>query len=90
MIESHQQSCDCMECRVRHALRADDAAPSDDGTITVDISEALRVLCKVSAELLAHHSARETKRFFFRLLAYREEWKKEAHVMMQQEPQGQA
>jgi hypothetical protein len=90
MIASHQQSCDCMECRVRHALRADDAPTSDDGMITVEISQALRVLCKVSAELLAHRSARDTKGFFFRLLAYREAWKKEAHVMMQREPQGQA
>jgi hypothetical protein len=91
MTASHQKSgCGCLECRVRQALRADDVPPAEDGTITVETSQALRVLCKVTAELLAHHSAEETKGFFFDLLAYRKRWKKEVHVMAQREPQGRA
>ena len=66
----------------------DDAPPAEDGTITVDMGPSLRVLCKITAELLAHHSAEETKEFFFELLACRERWKKEVHVMIQREPQG--
>jgi hypothetical protein len=82
--------CGCMECRVRQALRADDVPPAEDGTITVETGQALGVLCKVAAELLAHRSARETKAFFFKLIAYRERWKKEVHVMIQRKPQGRA
>jgi hypothetical protein len=88
---SHPKSgCGCLECRVRQALRADDAPPAEDDTITVDAGQALAVLCKVTAELLAHHSAEETKSFFFDLIAYRKRWKKEEHVMAQREPQGRA
>ena len=91
MTGSHPKSdCGCLECRVRQALRADDAPPAEDGTITVDTDQALAVLCKVTAELLAHHSAEETKSFFFELIAYRERWKKEVHVMAQREPRGRA
>jgi hypothetical protein len=79
-----------MECRVRRALRADDAPPADDGTLTVEANEALNVLSKVAGELLAHYSARETKAFFFKLIAWRERWKKEAFVMAQRDPQGRA
>ena len=82
--------CGCLECRVREALRADDAPPAENGTITVDTGQALLVLCKVTAELLVHHSAEETKAFFFELIAYREQWKKEVHVMVQREPRGSA
>jgi hypothetical protein len=87
---SHPKSeCGCLECRIREALRADDAPPAEDGTTTVDTGQALRVLCKVTAELLVHHSAAETKAFFFKLIAHRERWK-EVHVMAQREPQGRA
>jgi hypothetical protein len=79
-----------MECRVRRALRADDVPPAEDGTITVETGQALGVLSKVVGELLAHHSAEETKAFFFKLIAYRKQWKKEAHVMVQRDPQGRA
>jgi hypothetical protein len=79
--------CGCVECRVRQALRADGAPPAEDGTITVDTGQALHVLCKVAAELLADRSAEETKGLFFELIAYREQWKK-MHVMAQRESQG--
>jgi hypothetical protein len=91
MTASHQKSgCGCMECRVRQALRADDAPPAEDGTITVDTGQALRVLCKVTAELLAYHSGDEAKAFFLELLDYRKRWQKVPHVMVQREPQGRA
>jgi hypothetical protein len=79
-----------MECRVRRALRADDAPPADDGTLTVEAAEALNLLSKITGELLAHYSPRETKAFFFKLITWRERWKREAFVMVQREPQGQA
>jgi hypothetical protein len=86
----HERNCDCLECRVREALRADGVAAPEDGVVPVDAREALEALCRVSAELLAHHSSDEAKAFFLKLLDYRKRWQKLPHVMVQREPQGRA
>jgi hypothetical protein len=91
MTASHPKfGCGCLECRVRQALHAEDAPPAEDWTITVDTGQALEVLCKVSAELLAHHSPADAKAFYFNLLDYMKRWKKAPHVMVLREPQGRA
>jgi hypothetical protein len=79
-----------MECRVRQALRADDRPSAEGDAIDVDAAAALEVLCKVSAELLAHYPVTKVSAFFVDLVAWRERWKKDAIVMAQQEPQGRA
>jgi hypothetical protein len=90
MSEPHPNpGCTSLECRVRHALRADDRPPAGD-TIDVDAVAALEVLCRVSAELLAHYPPTNTTAFYFNLLVWRDRWKKDALVMAQQEPQGRA
>ena len=79
-----------MESRVRAALRADDAPPSEDGSIPVVSDQALDVICKVAGEILAHHPPEDAKAFYFNLLEYVKRWKKVPRVMMQQAPQGPA
>jgi hypothetical protein len=91
MREPHSNSgCTTLECRVREALRADDRPSAEGDTIDVDAAAALEVLCKVSAELLAHYPVTKVSAFFVDLVAWRERWKKDAIVMAQQEPQGRA
>ena len=86
----HDRNCSCLDCRLRRALRADDAPAAEDGMVPVDPREALEALCRVTSELLAHHSGAETKAFFHKLIDYREQWKKAAHVMVQREARGAA
>lgn len=91
MTESHPKSgCGCLECRVRQALQADDRPPAEGDTIDVEATAALEVLCRVSAELLAHYPPTDTTAFYFNLLVWGDRWKKDALVMAQQEPQGRA
>ncbi|CCE05802.1 hypothetical protein BRAS3843_1480033 [Bradyrhizobium sp. STM 3843] len=80
----------CMECRIREALRADGAPPSEDGSIPVLSDQALEVLCKVAGEILAHHPPEDAKAFYFNVLEYIKRWKKTPLVMAQQEPLGRA
>jgi hypothetical protein len=79
-----------LECRVRKALRADDRPLAEGDSIDVDAAAALDVLCRVSAELLAHYPVTKTTAFYVNLLALREHWKKDALVMAQREPRGRA
>lgn len=72
-------SCNCMECRVRHAIHGG----SPDAPFETDVGEAIGVLGNVMAELLAHVSSKTAKMCAARLLECRKEWQKHPRVATQ-------
>jgi hypothetical protein len=72
-------SCNCMECRVRHAIHGG----SPDAPFEAEVGEAIGALGNVMAELLAHVPTKTAKYCAVRLLECRKEWQKHLRVAAQ-------